>query len=268
MGVLSSLERALAPVRDLVVPVLSDPRVFGVWALVVVASVAVLWWDLRRHNDAVGQLMRFVWTLTVAYSGPLGLAVYWYSGRRQIARDSLWRRGFRSTAHCYSGCGAGEVVGVTLAQGILGLATTSVALVTFGFAYLFGYALTVGPLLEDGEALGTAVADAFYSETPSITVMEVVAIGSDLLVARTATMGEALFWATLVFSLSLGYLAAYPVNVALVRVGVKEGMSNPAAELTSRRSRGRSRWWPAGRRSRSRHRGVRREPSRRSSGGR
>jgi hypothetical protein len=45
--------------------------------------------------------MKFVWGFTVLYSGPVGLAVYWYSGRSQIRRDSLWRRGFRSVCHCY-----------------------------------------------------------------------------------------------------------------------------------------------------------------------
>jgi hypothetical protein len=32
----------------------------------------------------------------------------------------------------------------------------------------------------------------------------------------------------LVFSLSMGLVAAYPVNVVLIRLGVKEGMMNPA----------------------------------------
>ena len=40
-------------------------------------------------------------------------------------------------------------------------------------------------------------------------------------------MGEVLFWAALVFSLSLGVVAAYPVNVFLIEFGVKEGMMNP-----------------------------------------
>ncbi|QZP36990.1 DUF4396 domain-containing protein [Halobaculum magnesiiphilum] len=226
--VVSRLERAFEPARELFVPPLSDPRVMGAWAVVVAVSTAVLLWDLRERNEAIPSLMKGVWTLTVLYSGPFGLAVYWYAGRTQIPRDSLARRGFRSTAHCYSGCGAGEVTGILLAQGLLGLAVGWVAATTFGFAYLFGFSLTVGPLLQEGVGLREAVADAFYSETPSITVMEVVAIGTDLLLAADAHVGDLLFWGALAFSLSIGYLAAYPVNVALVRVGVKEGMANPA----------------------------------------
>ena len=228
MSVLTQLERALAPARDVLRPVLSDPLVLGAWAVVVLLSLGILWWDVRERNRALPGLMKFVWTLVVLYSGPFGLAVYWYSGRTQIPNDSTWRRGFRSTAHCYSGCGAGEVVGVTLLVGVLAIASTRLTtLGTFAFAYTFGYALTVGPLLQEGETFGTAVMDALYSETPSITVMEVAAIGTDVLLAGGATMNEPLFWGALAFSLSIGFAVSYPVNVALVAAGVKEGMQNP-----------------------------------------
>ncbi|MCD2199478.1 DUF4396 domain-containing protein [Halobacterium sp. KA-4] len=228
-SLLHSIEDALAPAREVVRPVFSDHRVLAAWAVLVAASVGVLWWDLRRNNEAIPSLMRAVWSLVVVYSGPAGLALYWYAGRTQISQDSLWRRGVRSTAHCYSGCGAGEVTGVVLLVGVLAIGNSLVTtLGTFAFAYTFGYALTVGPLLQDGETLTTALADALYTETPSITVMEVTAIGTDLLLAGGATIGEPLFWGALAFSLSVGFVAAFPVNVALLRVGVKEGMANPA----------------------------------------
>lgn len=216
--------------RALVTPFLADPRLLLGWFSLAVLCVAVLWWDLRARNRALPSLMKGVWTLVVLYSGPLGLAVYWYAGRTQIAGDSVWRRGFRSTAHCYSGCGAGEVVGFTVLAGLLAVESSTVVIVgTFALAYLFGYALTVGPLLQEGVGLGEAIVDALLSETPSITVMEVTAIGTDLLIAGEATIGDPLFWGALVFSLSVGFVAAYPVNLGLVAVGVKEGMGNPAA---------------------------------------
>jgi hypothetical protein len=133
----------------------------------------------------------------------------------------------RSTAHCYSGCGAGEVTGVTIAAGVLALATAPTVAITFGFAYIFGMALTVGPLLQEGVDPATAVHDAFYSETLSITVMEVVAIAVDQWLAGEATMTEPLFWSGLIVSLSIGFLAALPVNAWLVARGVKEGMQDP-----------------------------------------
>jgi hypothetical protein len=171
--------------------------------------------------------MKVVWILTVAYSGLLGLSLYAFSGRRQIAHDSLWRRGARSVAHCYSGCGLGEIVGVTLAMGAFSLGQTWVAVVTFCLAYAFGLALTVGPLLADGERLGDALRDAVVAETASIVVMEAVALAVDLTLSGRAGLGELQFWSSMVVSLSLGLLAAYPVNVLLIHFGIKEGMMNP-----------------------------------------
>jgi hypothetical protein len=87
--------------------------------------------------------------------------------------------------------------------------------------------MTVGPLIQEGVGLKQALWDAFYSETASITVMEIVAIGTDIWLAGEATIGEPLFWSALAFSLTMGLIAAYPVNVLLVKFGVKEGMHNP-----------------------------------------
>ncbi|WP_255195957.1 DUF4396 domain-containing protein [Halorarius litoreus] len=213
--------------------VLTNPQVLAGWAGLVALSLAVLVYDLRANNSGIAPLMKFVWGLTVLYSGPLGLAVYAYSGRAAIERDSLWRRGFRSVAHCYSGCGAGEVVGITIAAGLLALASHWVIAITFACAYVFGYGLTVGPLVQEGESLATAMKDALYSETPSITVMEIAAIGTDVWLAGEATITEPLFWSALVFSLTVGLLVAYPVNVLLVYQGVKEGMQNPRQTAAS-----------------------------------
>lgn len=199
----------------------------GLWLAVTTGCVLWLLRDLRTRNPGIAGLMRFVWIFTVAYSGPLGLWIYWATGRKQIPNDSIWRRGGRSVAHCYSGCGLGEITGILVTVGLLSLGTWWVAGTTFVLAYVAGFALTVGPLMQEGIAPADALRDAFYSETASITVMEVVAIGVDLLLARSATMGEPLFWSSLVVSLTAGLLAAYPVNVLLIRWGVKEGMHDP-----------------------------------------
>ena len=206
---------------------LNRPDLLLAWGLLVIAAIWMLVRDLRRHNPEIGGLMKWVWTFTVAYSGPLGLAIYYYSGRKQIARDSLWRRAFRSVAHCYSGCGAGEIAGVLIAAGLFSLGNWGIAVLSFALAYVAGFALTVGPLMQEGMGLRQALWDALYSETASITAMELAAIGVDLWLAGRATIVEPLFWSSLVVSLTAGLAAAYPVNVLLILLGVKEGMHSP-----------------------------------------
>lgn len=212
---------------DAIRSLLSQPWLIIAWGIGASASLVVLGLDLMRHNRQLGSMMKFVWGLTVLYSGPLGLAIYYYSGRSQIERDSLWRKGFRSVAHCYSGCGAGELVGVIVSVGVFSLGQVGVGIVTFSLAYSSGLLLTVGPLLQDGESFTTALKDALSSESASIVVMEVVAILVDLGLSGKARPGAPLFWSSMVVSLTLGLLAAYPVNVLLIHQGIKEGMHNP-----------------------------------------
>jgi hypothetical protein len=207
--------------------VLTSPWFLSAWVVLALAAVAVLVRDLARDNPQTPGLMKWVWGFTVAYSGPIGLAIYFYAGRRQIPRDDLWRRSFRSVAHCYSGCGAGEIVGVVITVGLLSLSNWWVAGVTFTLAYVMGYALTVGPMMQEGVPFRQAMWDALISETASIAVMEIVAIAVDLWLAGNANMGDRIFWASLIVSLTAGLAAAYPVNVLLIRFGVKEGMGNP-----------------------------------------
>lgn len=221
------IEHVTKPLRQALQPFLSSPIVLGVWLGLIAVSLGVLWWDLWRRNQVIGPLMKLVWTLTVLFSGPIALAVYWWAGRTQIPHDSIWRGGWRSASHCYSGCGPGELVGLTLAAA-LGFGVFGMVVLTFIFAYLFGYAFNIGPLMEDGVPFAEAAKESVYSETLSIGVFEIAAIGADLILAPTAGMTSVLFWMAMFVSMILGYFVSYPLNVGLVSRGVKGGMANPA----------------------------------------
>lgn len=212
---------------DAIKSILEGPYFLIGWSAAMLPCLIILRRDLAVRNGHLMSLMKIVWTLTVLYSGPLGLAIYWLTGRKEIEDDALWRRAFRSVAHCYSGCGMGEIVGVLIAAGLFSFGNLGIALITFTLAFVAGYALTVGPLVQDGAPLSTALKDAFIAETPSIALMEIVAITVDLNLAGSAGMGDVVFWSSLIVSLTCGLLAAYPVNVLLLHYGVKEGMMDP-----------------------------------------
>ena len=115
---------------------------------------------------------------------------------------------------------------LTLAE-LLAISGWPVNLVSFTLAYLIGFAFTLGPLMQAGEAFQVALKDSVVAESISITVMEVVALSVNAGLAGDARIGDPVFWGALIISLSMGLLAAYPVNVLLIRFGVKEGMHNP-----------------------------------------
>lgn len=212
---------------DILISIIESPILLAGLVAQALIAVAILITDVRKKNRHMPSMMKWVWGFSVAYSGFFGLAIYWMTGRPKIADDHDWRRGFRSTAHCYSGCGMGEIAGIVIAVGILSLANIWVAAITFTLAYVFGYAATVFPMMQEGVGLKTALKDAVYTETASIAVMEIVAISADLFIAGEAGMGDARFWSALIISLTLGFVAAWPVNCFLVKRGVKEGMGDP-----------------------------------------
>ncbi len=134
--------------------------------------------------------------------------------------ESLNRAAFSATVHCLTGCAIGEVLGMVLATwwgwGNLASIVLSIAL-----AFLFGYSLTLGPVLRAGVPFRRALPVAFASDTASITVMEIVDNAFILLVpgAIAAGLGDALFWWSLGTSLVIAFVFALPVNRWLIARG-------------------------------------------------
>jgi len=91
----------------------------------------------------------------------------------------------------------------------------------FPLAFLFGYTLSILPLLRAGLAVSAALGLVLAADTLSIATMEIV----DNLVmlaipgAMEAGMDNPLFWASMTFALDIAYLVAYPVNRVLLKRG-------------------------------------------------
>ncbi|HEY8109013.1 MAG TPA: DUF4396 domain-containing protein [Patescibacteria group bacterium] len=133
---------------------------------------------------------------------------------------SLNRTAFSATAHCLTGCAIGEVVGLILATAWDWGDVASIVL-AIALAFLFGYSLTMLPLLRGGLALGTAVGVALAADTASIAVMEITDNAVLLLIpgAMDAGLSDALFWASLAFALAVAFAAAFPLNRYLIARG-------------------------------------------------
>ena len=136
------------------------------------------------------------------------------------ARVSLNALAFSATAHCFIGCATGEVLGMVLGTGLDWNNSTTIV-VSIVLAFIFGYAFTLVPLLKGGVQLRTAAGLAFASDTLSITVMEIVDNMVILFIpgAMTAGLSDILFWGSLALSLILAFIAAFPVNRALIARG-------------------------------------------------
>jgi hypothetical protein len=133
---------------------------------------------------------------------------------------ALSKLAWSATLHCLTGCAIGEVLGMVIgtAWGWSNLATIALAVV---LAFLFGYALTIIPLLRSKLPLRRALGLAFASDTISITIMEIVDNLIMLVIpgAMDAHLDNPLFWGSLAVALALAALAAFPVNRWLIARG-------------------------------------------------
>jgi hypothetical protein len=136
------------------------------------------------------------------------------------AQGSLNRIALSATLHCLTGCAIGEVLGMVVgtALGWGNWATVGLSVV---LAFLFGYSLTMLPLVRGGVAVGAAIPVALASDTVSIAIMEIVDNAIVLLIpgAIEAGLADVLFWGSLAFSLLAAGAAAYPVNRWLIARG-------------------------------------------------
>jgi hypothetical protein len=130
-----------------------------------------------------------------------------------------WSVAISATLHCLTGCAIGEILGmvVSTALGLSNAASIGIAIV---LAFVFGYGLTVRPLIG---AVGTrrAVRLAFASDTISITTMEIV---DNLFIiavpgALAAGLADGLFWWSLIVSLVIAFVVTVPVNRWLISRG-------------------------------------------------
>ena len=135
-------------------------------------------------------------------------------------RSALTRSAVQATLHCLTGCAIGEVLGMVLATAFGWGNALSIA-VSIVLAFVFGYSLTIRPVLRAGVGFRRAVCVAFASDTVSITTMEIVDNAFILVVpgALAAGLTDALFWWSLGLSLVIAFVLTVPVNRWLIARG-------------------------------------------------
>jgi hypothetical protein len=103
----------------------------------------------------------------------------------------------------------------------LGWGNGETIVLSIALAFLFGYSLTMLPLLRGGMTLAAAIPVALAADTLSITIMELVDNAIILVIpgAMEAGLSDLLFWGSLAGALLVAGLAAFPANRWLIARG-------------------------------------------------
>ncbi|CAN5361164.1 DUF4396 domain-containing protein [soil metagenome] len=136
------------------------------------------------------------------------------------AAHTINRTALSATIHCLTGCSIGEVLGMLISTSLSWSAAPSIA-ISIVLAFLFGYGLSMRPILKHGLGFRKAAGVALAADTASITTMEITDNLFILIVpgAIHAGLSTLLFWWSLVVSLVVAGAVAFPVNRYLIARG-------------------------------------------------
>ena len=135
-------------------------------------------------------------------------------------KESLNYTALVATLHCLAGCAIGEVAGLLIGTA-LGWGNAATIALAVALAFISGFALTALPFLRRGYALKAALRIALAADAASITIMEIVDNALMLAIpgAMDAPITSLHFWASMLVSLAVAGVAAYPVNRWLIARG-------------------------------------------------
>lgn len=192
------------------------------------------------------RVMAFVWPLTMLFGSVVWLVFYLRRGRATAPGHGRWAGTAIDTSHCGAGCALGDLIGEfgLAAFPALGVAVGLGALyqdrmiagwiVDFVIAFVLGIVFqyfAIAPMRGLGVRAGLVA--ALKADTLSIIAWQVGMYGLmavwQLVVFSAVVGGRASvfspeFWVAMQLAMVAGFVCSYPVNVWLVRRGIKEAM--------------------------------------------
>lgn len=211
-----------------------------VWLALTAVSVAYVTWDSFTNNPEL-KVMKWGWILVTLYLGPISAVLYVMSckepapGTHEEFVNPLWKQAVGSTIHCV----AGDATGIILAAAItaaLGLPMWIDLIVEYIAGFSFGLFIFQSLFMKDmmGGSYLQAVRQSLLPEWLSMNLMMtgmfptmvILMMGRDM---RAMEPNELVFWGVMSVAVAVGYVTAYPINVWLVKVGLKHGMGTERA---------------------------------------
>lgn len=134
-----------------------------------------------------------------------------------------------ATLHCLTGCAIGEMMGMVIGVS-MGLDMWTTILLSITLAFVFGYALSMIPLLKSGIQLTQALKLVLIADTLSIVSMEIAENAIMLIIPGAMDSGliNPMFWVSMTIAFLVGFAVAYPVNKHLLNKGKGHAITHEA----------------------------------------
>lgn len=205
-----------------------------VWFLLTGASVAFIAWDLFTRTPEM-KVMKWAWLLVALYTGPVALAVYWFScrepspGTHEAFVAPLWKQTVGSTIHCLAGDATGVIVSAAVVAGA-GLPMVVDAAVEYFVGLAVGLFIFQALFMKEMLRVNyvKAVRATVYPEWLSMNCVMAGMVPAMALVMsrdmRAMQPDSIRFWGAMSFATLVGAVTGLPINYWLVKKGLKHGM--------------------------------------------
>jgi len=216
--------------------------------------------DAKKHKQAM-PIMGIVWPLTMLWASWIGLAAYLSFGRQKNGMNGMdmdmsagkmdmdmsgnmdmdhsmdmghskkpkWQGVALSTLHCGAGCVLADIIGETLSAR-LGLTMLSGWGLDYIFALFFGVYFQYMAIQQMQKAkLKTAFNRAVKSDFLSLSAWQVGMyglMGIYFLFSPESDVSRASFefWFVMQLAMIAGFICSYPMNIYLIKKGLKHSM--------------------------------------------
>jgi Domain of unknown function (DUF4396) len=205
------------------------------------SAAAVLYDIYGRGLRQPMRVMEAVWPITALYLGLLGWFVYAWLGRPRLKRvgdEREWEGYAISGSHCGAGCALGDVIGEWAA--FAGSLTIAGAALWSGYALDFAFGYVLGILFQywaikpmSHLSRRATLRDAIRADTLSVVAFEAGMFAFMALVYFAffthphLGTDNAAYWLMMQIAMAIGLATTYPVQIWLIRRGIKHTMGRP-----------------------------------------
>jgi len=206
-----------------------------IWFVLAASSTAYVAIDQFRNNPEP-TVMRWGFILITLYMGPFGLLLYVLAdkeprpGTHEEFIKPLWKQGIGSTIHCIAGDATG-IIAAAVITAALGLPMKIDLIVEYLAGFSFGLFIFQSLFMKSmmGGTYWENVRKSFLPEFISMNfmmaamapVMSFLMMGRDM---RAMEPAQFIFWGVMSLGVAAGFVMAYPVNVWMVKRGLKHGL--------------------------------------------
>src|SRR6267142_1881673 len=181
-------------------------------------------------------VMKWGFILVTLYMGPIGLLLYVLADKEpkpdthEEFTSALWKQGVGSTIHCVAGDATGIIIAAVITAR-LGLPMRLDLTVEYAAGFAFGLLIFQSLFMKQimGGSYLDNVRNVFLPEFISMNAMmagmaptmSFLMMGRDMRAMQPTSL---LFWGVMSVGVGVGFLVAYPVNVWMVKRGLKHGL--------------------------------------------